>query len=126
MKRNLEALRNKASGPSNPTLLKWRLVASTHRLEDLLENSATQTAGSFYHLIVGLFLIALSMLAVTFASVYLLPAMLLPWASHAQRQEWSSPDSKAYYTQAVAAWFPVTALYVFVNWFCNKLFKHNT
>ena len=57
--------------------------------------------------------------AAVYSSGVLLPA--LAWGSKPL-----SSGTAVYYLQAAAAWVPASALFVFVNWFCNKMFKHNT
>jgi hypothetical protein len=95
----------------------WRRVASTHRMEDL-EAGVHRSCPPLRALLLGTLVMALAILISCLSSVVLLPVILR--GSVKEREE-----NYVYYVQAAAAWLPVSVLCVFVNWFCNKLFKLN-
>lgn len=103
---------------SEPQRQAWRRVASTHQLQDL-ESGAGAAAPTGSGCLLGALLMCGAVLTAIFSSAALLPVL-------ASGAALPSSASAVYYTQAAAAWLPATALFVFVNWFCNKLFKHNT
>lgn len=106
------------------TLRKWRLVASTHRLEDLLRERSDQVEAPLSTACVG-FLLVVAALVLFSGATY---SVLWPlWRrTFAPGREIGGGEGAFYYVQAAAAWLPVTFLFVFLHWFSNKLFKHNT
>lgn len=93
---------------------KWRRVASTHKLEDLLNPSLPDRPKLRPGLLwVGCALLVSSVAVFGAASVGI-------WLDS------SLQPAMAYYSQLMVAWIPVTGIFVVCNWFCMKLFKHNS
>jgi hypothetical protein len=94
---------------------RWRRVASTHRLEDLWDPASKPPWSTAFTLWVGLALLLGSMTAAVAGSAWFI-RVGIPGA----------PSSLVFYVQLVISCFPVTFLGIALNWFCIKLFKHNT
>lgn len=94
--------------------LKWRRVASTHKLEDLLETSKLDHQGP------RLDLLCLGVATAAGAVAAFSAGTCAFWFSSSER------PALAYYSQLMVAWLPATGLFVICNWFCMKLFKHNS
>ena len=104
--------------PNPAALQNWKRVASTHRLEDLLGQRPPHVPNASLRALLGGMLMTAALLAAGLAAAALVKGSIV--------DETLASGSRLYYVQATAAWVPVTAIYVFVNWFSNKLFKHNT
>ena len=101
------------------TLSNWRRVASTHRLEDLLRAPPKQRHAAGQLAVTGVLLMALAVIVAAWA-VYALVV------SQPRHEAAEASSDHLFYVQAVAAGLPVTIAFIAVNWFSNKLFKHNT
>lgn len=101
--------------PSTPSLDRWRRVASTHRLEDLWDPGSRPRWSPRFALSLG-FAIVLASLAAVLAGTAWLVRVGLP----------GRPPSPLYHVQALLTGIPVTLAFVSLNWFCLKLFKHNS
>jgi Phosphatidylinositol N-acetylglucosaminyltransferase subunit Y len=101
-------------------LQQWRRVASTHHLEDLIGSADPTPPSHTARLVAGVCLVVVTIFAASVASLAL-------WRCGSGFASAEVADSSLlYYAQAAAAFVPVTVVFVFVNWFSNKLFKHNT
>uniref|UniRef100_A0A7S2QUV1 Transmembrane protein n=1 Tax=Chlamydomonas chlamydogama TaxID=225041 RepID=A0A7S2QUV1_9CHLO len=102
----------------------WRKVASTHNLQALLSDAApNHTWSTWKRRIVGVMLLGTACVLLTAATwtlivVKLMPHMGLPFLDKLYN-DW-------YYCLLVPLTLPTTAVAVGLNWFCLKLFKHNS
>jgi hypothetical protein len=97
------------------SLDRWRRVASTHRLEELWDPECKPPWPDGSKFLLGLACIAASLVTAVAGSMWFICIGLA-----------GAPASIVYYVQLVLACIPVTVVYIILNWFCIKLFKHNT
>lgn len=97
---------------------RWRRVSSTHDVRALeLQGEACDSDRQLGHARLGLLLIFMSLTVLVYAV-----------AACAHFMTATTCETAAYLVtmQRVAAVVPATIIFVFINWFSIKLFKHNS
>lgn len=97
---------------------RWRRVSSTHDIRALeLQGEACDSDGKKGHNRLGLLLLLVSLAVLLYA---------VTACVHLMTATTGETDPYLVTMQKVAAVLPATIIFVFINWFSIKLFKHNS
>eukprot|EP01025_Chloroclados_australasicus_P035899 TRINITY_DN36523_c0_g1_i4.p3 TRINITY_DN36523_c0_g1~~TRINITY_DN36523_c0_g1_i4.p3 ORF type:complete len:122 (-),score=15.94 TRINITY_DN36523_c0_g1_i4:55-420(-) len=117
-RRSKQSSQRRRSREEHNAFVRWRRVASTHKLQDLYEEPFGGTddapdAWAFY----GGLLMLLSVLLLSVGTFLFAPAIV--------NADFAA-GALGFAAQVSLSLLPTAVFFLGVNWFCIKLFKHNT